>query len=227
MVAFAGWSMPMRYKGGMEEHRAVRARAGLFDVSHMARFSVAGGDRVDFLDGLITNNVRKLAPGRALYTVLCDERGGILDDLVVYAREDRFLVVANAANHDTVWTWLTAHAAGDVTLSDESDALAQIALQGPKSEPILNAVLPAPTGALGYYHFIETTWHGATLIASRNGYTGEDGFELYVPAREAASLWRALIEAGARTSSPQGSRPGTRSAWRSPSPSTGTSCRAT
>jgi aminomethyltransferase len=204
LVAFAGWELPVQFEGVMAEHRAVRTAAGLFDVSHMARFEVAGSGAESFLDGLLTNDVTRLEPGALFYTALCEEDGGTIDDLVVARFADRFLVVANASNHDPVWAWFQSHATGDVHLTDRSAELAHLALQGPKSQPILEKVLDHDLEDVGYYRFVEVPWSGQTLLVSRNGYTGEDGFEIYPRAENAGSMWDALFEAGGERLSPVG-----------------------
>ncbi len=205
IVTFAGWSLPVQYHGGViAEHRSVRGGAGLFDVSHMARFEVTGPGAESFLDRLLTNNVRKLTPGALLYTALCQEDGGTIDDLVVSRFDDRFLVVANAANHDAVWEWFRRHADGAVTLADRTATLAHLALQGPRSQQLLSRLVAEDLEGVPYYRFIETTWRGTRLIVSRNGYTGEDGFELYIEAGRAVALWEALFDAGGHNLAPVG-----------------------
>ncbi len=204
LTEFAGWTMPVQFEGVMAEHRAVRTRAGLFDVSHMARFDVGGPGAEAFLDGLLTNDPRKLAPGALFYTALCQEDGGTIDDLVVYRLADRFLVVANAANHDAVWSWFTRHAGDGVVLTDRTHAIAQLALQGPRSQSVLGRVLAADLDAIGYYQWAEVSFKGRPMLISRNGYTGEDGFELYPVRDDAGDLWRALFEAGGDELSPVG-----------------------
>jgi len=196
--------MPVQFDGVVAEHRAVRTAAGLFDVSHMARFRVSGSDAETFLDRLLTNNVKKLAPGALFYTALCQEDGGTIDDLVVYRFADHFLVVANAANHDAVWSWFTQHAGSGVRLENDSDRLAQIALQGPRSQEVLARVLDLDLETIGYYRYASGRFGGEPLLVSRNGYTGEDGFELYPRAEDAPALWDALFEAGKGIVSPAG-----------------------
>jgi aminomethyltransferase len=203
-VDFTGWELPVQFEGVVAEHRAVRSACGLFDVSHMARFHVSGAGAESFLDRLLTNNIRKLAPGALFYTALCQEDGGTIDDLVVYRFDDRYLVVANAANHDAVWAWLESHKGPGVTLEDHSTRLAQLALQGPRSQEVLARVLDVDLEPIGYYRFAHASWKGTPLLVSRNGYTGEDGFELYPNAADAASLWSALFEAGEGVLSPAG-----------------------
>ena len=198
LVEFAGWSLPVQFEGVMAEHTAVRERAGLFDVSHMARFEVSGSGAEAFLDSLLTNDIKRLAEGALFYTVLCDERGGCIDDLVVYRFADRFLVVANAANHDSVWEWFRDHATSNaaVTLTDLTATLAHLALQGPAAVDVLQPLVEADLGELGYYEYVETTWRTIPLLVSRNGYTGEDGFELYIESDRAGELWQSLFVAG-------------------------------
>lgn len=205
LVEFAGWSLPVQFgKGVIAEHTAVRTRAGLFDVSHMARLSVEGTGRMDALDGLLTNNPRKLEIGQLMYTALCQPDGGTIDDLVVYHLEREFLVVANAANHAAVAAWLTEHAGENVRVEDRSAATGHLALQGPESEEILSRVLGGGIEDIGYYRFREMSWDGRPMLVSRNGYTGEDGFEIYPPAAKAAGLWRAILETGADRVMPAG-----------------------
>lgn len=201
LVPFGGWEMPLQYPAGiLAEHEAVRTAAGLFDVSHMGRYEVGGPGGLAFTNYLVTNNVVTLAPGRLLYTPICNERGGVLDDVTAYRHEDRVLLVVNASNRARIWDWMTERVAAwsgaPVELSDRSTELAQIALQGPRSQEIVAARIDADIDALGYYHFVETTLFGVPALVSRNGYTGEDGFEIYFPAAAAPTLWRDLLDAG-------------------------------
>jgi aminomethyltransferase len=197
LVEFAGWSLPVQYrKGVIAEHTSVRTAAGLFDVSHMARFFVEGRGAVDYLDGLLTNNPRKLDVGQLMYTALCQEDGGTIDDLVVYRLPHEFLIVANAANHDAVEAWLREHASEGVHIEDRTRVLSHLALQGPRAQEVLSRVMDRDLDGIGYYRFEELVWDGRPMIVSRNGYTGEDGFELYPPAAKAPALWRAIMAAG-------------------------------
>ncbi len=196
VVEFAGYELPLQFTGGViAEHRAVRTGAGLFDVSHMARIEVSGGDAEPFFDRLLTNNIRKLAPGALFYTALCQEDGGTIDDLVVLRFPDRFLVIANAANHKSVWDWFTDHADEGVSLRDRTSETAHLAIQGPDSQELLARIVDADLDAVGYYRYVETVWAGRQMLVSRNGYTGEDGFEIYVDAEDGEVLWEALFEA--------------------------------
>ena len=199
MVPFAGFAMPVQYPTGIRaEHAAVRTAAGLFDVSHMGEFTVRGPQAEDLVQYLTVNDVSRAAIGQAQYSALCNERGTILDDLLVYRFPDRLMLVVNAGNRRKDWRWVTEHAAGyDVELSDDSDRIALIALQGPASQRILGALTGADLGAVGYYRFVEDEVAGTLAVISRTGYTGEDGFELYLPSAAATAVWNALADAGA------------------------------
>lgn len=199
MVPFAGFEMPIQYPGGIRaEHAAVRTAAGLFDVSHMGEFTVRGPQAEAFVQHLTVNDVSRVAPGQAQYSALCNETGHVLDDLLVYRFQDRFVLVVNAGNRTKDWDWAQEHAAAfDVELSDDSDRIALLALQGPIAGRILAPLTAADLDSIGYYRFAEAPVAGVDAVVSRTGYTGEDGFELYVPADGAAELWRALSEAGA------------------------------
>ncbi len=205
MVPFAGYSMPVQYPGGIRaEHAAVRTAAGLFDVSHMGEFTVRGPQTVDFVQYLTVNDVSRVAVGQAQYSALCNEHGTILDDLLVYRFPDRIVLVVNASNRTKNWRWINEHAARfDVELADDSDDIALIALQGPASEAILSPLTGVDPGRVGYYRFAEGEVAGSEAVVSRTGYTGEDGFELYLPADAAVDTWRALTESG----EPQGLSP--------------------
>jgi aminomethyltransferase len=201
LVPFAGWEMPVQYEGVIEEHRAVRERAGLFDVSHMGEIRVSGTGAETFLQGVTPNDVSKLTPGRAHYSGLLTERGTYIDDLLVYRMaEDDFLVVVNAANREKDLAWLVEHASADVAISDESDRWALLALQGPRAVEILGGLTEVDLAAIRYYRFAEGEVAGRPAIVSRTGYTGEDGFELYVAPEDGVGLWRSLIEAGGSAS---------------------------
>lgn len=194
---FAGWKMPVRYGSDLAEHETVRTAAGLFDLSHMAEFLVGGTHAAAFLDAALAGRASAIPVGRAKYSLLLAEDGGILDDLVVYRLgEQRYWVVANAANHDVVAATLAERRADfDVTLDDETDTCALIAIQGPASAGIV-AALGLPTD-LRYYGIAEATRGGTPVLVARTGYTGEDGFELYLDASAAPALWNDLRAAGA------------------------------
>ncbi|HTJ77573.1 MAG TPA: glycine cleavage system aminomethyltransferase GcvT [Rariglobus sp.] len=199
LVDFAGWEMPVQYRSILEEHKAVRNAAGLFDVSHMGEVDVRGPDAARFLDQLVTNDVTKLFPGRILYSPMCYPTGGVVDDLLVYMRapDDYFLCI-NAGNIDKDLVWLREQAKGfAVTVTDRSEDYALLAIQGPKAVAIVQSLTGAKLDAIKYYHFAEGTVAGVQCIISRTGYTGEDGFELYHAKDEAVGLAEALLKAGA------------------------------
>jgi aminomethyltransferase len=199
MVPFAGYSMPVQYPSGIRrEHEAVRTAAGLFDVSHMGEFLVTGADADAYVSHLTSNDPRALSVGQAQYSVMCHENGGIIDDLLVYRLgEDRFRLVVNAANHAKDWRHATAEAGRfDVQLEDESDGVGLLALQGPKAQEILAPLCSEPIDPIGFYEFRQGQVAGAPCVISRTGYTGEDGFELYLPNDRCAAVWDALLEAG-------------------------------
>ena len=199
VVEFAGWEMPVQYEGVIEEHRAVRTAAGLFDVSHMGEVRVRGTGAEALLQRLTPNDVSKLAPGRAHYSGLLTEQGTYVDDLLIYRlAADDFLVVVNASNKDKDFQWIADRSGGSgAAVVDESDRFALIALQGPRALEILAPLAgPEPAG-LHYYGFLEGEVAGRPAIVSRTGYTGEDGFELYLDPEDAPIVWRRLFETGA------------------------------
>jgi aminomethyltransferase len=197
MVPFGGWDMPVEYSGLIAEHRAVRTAAGLFDVSHMGEFEVSGPGSLAFLQRATANNVAKLALGQAQYSALPMPTGCPVDDIIVYRRgPERYLIVVNAANLAKDWAWLQSQRPSGCTLEDRSDTFALIALQGPKAEAILQGLTPLPLAPIGFYHFAEGQVCGQPAIVARTGYTGEDGFELFLSPAAAPAVWRRLIEAG-------------------------------
>lgn len=199
MVPFGGFAMPVQYPAGIRaEHRAVRTAAGLFDVSHMGEFRVRGPGAVEAVSRVTTNDPAALSVGQAQYSTMCREDGGIVDDLVVYrlGEEDLRLVV-NAANVGKDWRHLRDRTAdADVDLADESGEVALLALQGPRARQILAPLASVPLEPIGFYRFAVGEVAGVDGIVSRTGYTGEDGFELYLPAKDAPTVWRALLEGG-------------------------------
>lgn len=200
---FAGWQMPVRYSSELEEHHAVRTAAGLFDLSHMAEILVTGPEAGLALDYALSSVSSTLAVGQARYNLLLAPEGGIVDDVIVYRTHDaRFGVVANAGNRFAAAGALSVRCADfDVTVVDESDALALIAVQGPASVAILEALpgleLPTPVSELKYYWSATGTWMGHEIMVARTGYTGENGFELYVVNPLATELWNQLMAVGA------------------------------
>jgi aminomethyltransferase len=199
MVEFGGWEMPVQYRGILEEHQAVRTRAGLFDVSHMGEFRIEGPGALDFLQYLVPNNVARLEINQTLYTQLCLPSGGTIDDCTLYRLgEERYLLVVNAATCDKDWEWVNQHASTfDLTrLENASDEMALFAFQGPLAEAILQPHADSDLRTIQYYHCRPGTLFGIPVLISRTGYTGEDGFELYHDANDAPRLWRAILEAG-------------------------------
>jgi aminomethyltransferase len=197
LVEFAGWEMPVQYSGVLQEHRAVRTAAGLFDVSHMGEFRVAGDGAESFLQAVTPNDVAKLQPGRIHYSGLLTEQGTYVDDLLVYRlTEDEFLLVVNAANAAKDLEWLQRHKGAGVTLEDVSSDYGLIALQGPRAEAILAGLTSMDLTAIRYYAFEQGEVNGRAAIISRTGYTGEDGFELYLAPEDAAAVWDRLLEVG-------------------------------
>lgn len=195
---FAGWQMPVRYSSELAEHKAVRQTAGLFDLSHMAEIEVRGPRAAQALDYALVGNLSGVKPGRARYTMLCGADGGVLDDLVVYRLDDeRYLVVANAGNHAVAVTALRERAERfDAEVTDRSGDYALIAVQGPRAADIVGKVSDADLDGLKYYASVPATVAGYDVLLARTGYTGEDGFELYVAPAHAPALWRAVSEAG-------------------------------
>ncbi|MGI6093493.1 MAG: glycine cleavage system aminomethyltransferase GcvT [Veillonellaceae bacterium] len=199
MVEFGGWLLPVQYSGIIEEHQAVRQKAGLFDVSHMGEVLVKGPDALAYLQRLVANDVSKIADTQIQYTPMCYSNGGTVDDLLIYKRsnEEYFLVI-NAANIDKDWNWMQENSVGfNIELINLSDETALLALQGPLAETILSKLTDAPLGELRFYWFMpQITVAGKSVMISRTGYTGEDGFEIYCQPQDAEYLWEALMEAG-------------------------------
>ena len=191
--------MPVQYAGIRQEHQAVRTRAGLFDVSHMGELEFRGPEAVAAADGLVTNHVGGLEVGQALYTVCCNEAGGILDDLIVYRLgEDRVLVVCNASNRDKIAAHFRSHVQGNCALTDLSDEWSLLALQGPRAIDVIGEVGAPELLELKPFHVAEASVDQVRVWAARTGYTGEDGFELFCENEGASRLWRTLIDAGSR-----------------------------
>jgi aminomethyltransferase len=199
MIDFAGWDMPVWYDSATNEHHAVRSAAGLFDLSHMAELFVTGSAAGAALDWALLIEASTMPVGRARYSMMCTELGGIIDDLIVYRLADEeFMVVANASNGPTVLAELIERAADfDAQVEDCTDAFALVAVQGPRAEEIVLRLTGPELGELKYYRVAEVELLGTTAYAARTGYTGEDGFELFVPSELGPALWQALMEAGA------------------------------
>ncbi|MBI3610718.1 MAG: glycine cleavage system aminomethyltransferase GcvT [Nitrospirae bacterium] len=200
IVPFAGWEMPLSYTGVLEEHRATRSAVGLFDVSHMGRIDLTGHAASDLLDRVATSPVKKLAVGGMQYALVCNEQGGILDDIMICRfGERRYFVCANASNAEKILQWLTKQAAGfsGVEVTDRSMDLAQLAVQGPRSRDLMKPLTLADLDRLKLRHCIETKVAGVPMLLSRSGYTGELGYELYLPSDRARDVWEILIKNGA------------------------------
>jgi aminomethyltransferase len=214
MVPFAGWSMPVQYAAGIQaEHRAVRESAGLFDVSHMGEFHVEGPEALALVLKVAVNDASKLEIGQAQYSALCTPEGTLIDDLLVYRTgEESFLLVVNASNRHEDWRWIEGHAKGmELTLEDRSDRIGLLALQGPRAQEILQPLVSSDPGPafpmapreteldkVGYYRFTQALVAGVPALVARTGYTGEDGFEIYLPWDATAPVWKAILDAGAK-----------------------------
>ena len=196
MVDFGGWELPQQYTSIRDEHFAVRQAAGLFDISHMGRLMVQGAGAESFLQNLLTNDLSALAPGHAIYTLMCKEDGGAIDDLVVYREAaDRFLVVVNAANRQKDTAWMRKHVPAGVSMNDLSEEMSLIAFQGPRA----HALLPrgsSPTDDIAYFAFRPGQVAGVPALVSRTGYTGEDGFELFIESGRVGDVWDAILAEG-------------------------------
>ncbi|OWK36571.1 glycine cleavage system aminomethyltransferase GcvT [Fimbriiglobus ruber] len=198
MVPFGGWDMPVQYAGIIDEHRAVRTAAGLFDVSHMARLSFEGPDALALLESVFTNSVATMKEGQVRYGLLCDDSGGILDDVLVYRLPDGYSMVANASNREKVVAWLDRNAAAKNTqVHDQTETTALVAIQGPRSVDFVAGLFETDVSALKYYFATKTRYRGQDCLVSRTGYTGEDGFEVCVPNELAVALCDELTGRGA------------------------------
>ncbi|NLY72114.1 MAG: glycine cleavage system aminomethyltransferase GcvT [Tissierellia bacterium] len=207
VVEFFGWEMPMTYTKLEDEHLAVRQAAGLFDVSHMGEIYVEGPDSAAFMKKMFTNDLEKLEDGAIAYGFFLTETGGIVDDLLVYRRnKDSYLLVVNASNCDKDDAWLRAHEEGyDIVIDNRSDDIAEVAIQGPKAQEILQKITDFDLESLPFFHFKEdVVVAGVSTLISRTGYTGEDGFEIYFGNDDAEKIWDALFEAGEGVLKPAG-----------------------
>ena len=198
-IDFGGWELPVQFTSIKEEHDAVRNRAGLFDVSHMGEILVTGPEALDFLQNLLSNDISKIATGQAQYNAMCYENGGVVDDLLTYKLADNhYLLCVNAANIEKDYDWMMENQNQyDVTIDNQSDSYAQIALQGPLAEELLQSLTATDLSAIKYFRFqadVEIAGHKA--LVSRSGYTGEDGFELYGTPADIKALWDIILEAG-------------------------------
>ena len=196
MVPFAGYLMPVQYEGIRAEHMAVRNKVGLFDLTHMGEFEVTGEDALAFLEKTTTNKVADLEPGDIQYSCMCYEDGGIVDDLLIYRLVDSYFLIVNAANLKKDFDWLSSHISGNVKLEDRSDEFGLLAIQGPDAEKLVQELTEHDLASMKYYSSAMANVGGQEVLISRTGYTGEDGFELYIPAPVCETVWEALIEAG-------------------------------
>ncbi|MDL2258590.1 glycine cleavage system aminomethyltransferase GcvT [Eubacteriales bacterium OttesenSCG-928-K08] len=198
MVDFGGWALPVQYSSILDEHRAVRENAGLFDVSHMGEILVSGKDAFAFLQLVLTNDLTGLMDNRCRYSFICYENGGTVDDVIVYRKnEESYLIVVNASNTDKDFEWLKSHADGfDAKIENQSADFAQLALQGPRAQEILAPLCEGELPEKSYSFVEELAVAGISCLVSRTGYTGEDGFELYCAANDGAALHAAILEAG-------------------------------
>lgn len=197
MVEFAGWEMPVQYTGVIEEHRAVRSRAGIFDVSHMGEIDIQGPDAVEFCQQISANDVSRMKVSQAQYNLLLNEQGGVVDDVIFYRLEpNHFLVCVNASNSDKDFAWMLNHAAGKVEIKNESARYAQLAVQGPLTEKILQPLTSLKLNEIKSFYFAWGDVASVRCLVARTGYTGEPGFELYCDAENADRLWSALLEGG-------------------------------
>jgi aminomethyltransferase len=203
LIPFAGWLMPVQYTGIVDEHRTVRSAAGLFDLGHMGQVWVTGTDALPYLQMITTNDVSALSPGDAQYSLLPNEQGGVIDDIIVYRLPDEpgYLVVANAANHAKDVAWMQQQRSIrpelEVDVDDVSDELGMIAIQGPAAAAIVAGLTDTDLSELDPFHIVRASVAGLPVLAARTGYTGEDGFEFYVAQEQTVALWDALFAAGA------------------------------
>lgn len=198
MVPFAGYNMPVRYSSDMEEHKTVREGVGVFDVSHMGEFMVTGPKALDLIQKVTSNDASKLINGQAQYACFPNDKGGIVDDLIVYKFEDeKYMLVVNASNIDKDWAWINQHNTMGADLKNISDTLSLFAVQGPKAIEAVQALTPVNLSEVKFYHFTEGEFAGVQdVIISGTGYTGAGGFEIYVKNEDAEKVWNAIFEAG-------------------------------
>ncbi|MCA0171099.1 glycine cleavage system aminomethyltransferase GcvT [Bacillus sp. RAR_GA_16] len=197
-IDFGGWALPVQFSSIKEEHEAVRTRAGLFDVSHMGEINVKGEHALEYLQKMMTNDISKLKENGAQYTAMCYEDGGTVDDLLVYKHtEEHYLLVVNAANTGKDFNWLEKHLIDGVSLNNISHEMAQLAIQGPKAEVVLQRLTDTDLSSIGFFQFQNNvSIADISTLVSRTGYTGEDGFELYTASEDAPALWEAILSAG-------------------------------
>jgi aminomethyltransferase len=199
MVEFGGWDMPVQYTGIVEEHQAVRTTAGVFDISHMGRLSLGGADALALIQQVYTNNAATMKDGQARYGLVCNEAGGVRDDVLVYRWPYGWAMVVNASNRAKIVDWLARHKGSRaVDVTDQTTTTCMIAVQGPRALELCRELTEADSGQLAYYHATPTRYRGKGCVVSRTGYTGEDGLEIMAPAEQAVELWEDLVRRGAK-----------------------------
>ena len=198
LAPFAGWTMPIQFAGVLNEHTCVRERVGLFDVSHMGEIEIEGKEAKEFLQFLLTNNVERMFDGSIIYSLMCYETGGVVDDLLVYRfSENHYFLCVNASNSDKDYDWIEEHSSSfNVNVKNTSRKTSQLALQGPDAKNVLQSLCDISLNDLSYYNFKKGIVDDVESIVSRTGYTGEDGFELYLPPEKVSGVFRSLIEQG-------------------------------
>jgi aminomethyltransferase len=199
IVEFGGWDMPVQYSSIVEEHHAVRTAAGIFDISHMGRLSFGGRDALSLIQLVITNNAATMKDMQARYALICNDRGGVRDDVLVYRWPYGWAMVVNASNRDKIARWLNEQKGSrEVQIMDQTMTTCMVAVQGPKAVELCHGMFAADVGELPYYHAVPTQYHGKGCVVSRTGYTGEDGLEIMTGAAQATDLWEDLLSRGAK-----------------------------
>ena len=198
LVPFAGWNMPIQFAGVLNEHTCVRERVGLFDVSHMGEIEIEGKEAKEFLQFLLSNNVERMFDGSIIYSLMCYETGGVVDDLLVYRfSENHYFLCVNASNSEKDYDWITRHASSfNVNIKNISSETSQLALQGPDAKNVLQSLCDISLDDLSYYNFRRGMVNNVESLISRTGYTGEDGFELYLSPEKVSEVFRSLMEQG-------------------------------
>ncbi|MEJ2056118.1 MAG: glycine cleavage system aminomethyltransferase GcvT, partial [Calditrichaceae bacterium] len=196
MVEFAGFEMPLQYRSIREEHKRVRETVGIFDVSHMGEIEISGKNALSMVQKITINDAAILRPGQVQYSAMCYRDGGIVDDLLIYCFKDKYLLVVNAANKEKDLTWINENKIEDCIITDKSDRISQLAVQGKKAEPVMQRLTKINLSDLHFMEFTEGDIAGCHVLISRSGYTGEPGFELYLDNKFAVKLWKTIIDAG-------------------------------
>jgi aminomethyltransferase len=197
MVPFAGWEMPVYYAGIMAEHKAVRTSAGIFDIGHMGAVKISGNNALQYLQKVLSNDVSKLEAGSSQYSIILNDSGGVIDDIFVYRLPDHYMLILNASNNDKDIEWLKKNMCDGVDIKDLKHKMTLLALQGPKSQDILQKICDVDLNKLGHHKIVSARISHLPSLISRTGYTGEDGFELFFDKSKAETIWNKLIELGA------------------------------